>query len=210
MKYGKGFLYGALLISALGFSVVATGCKSSGNKMSNPFAKSSQTVPPPATFSHQSSYLGQTPGGYTPQVPATVYPQSTIPGTIPANVPLPSGTVVPTTPTPYSGSINGASVYQNGVPSAQVASTAAPVAADWQAASPVPEASISATPTSQTASQFLASKVGTVTTVSADGRSQVTVTAPETLVVSSSQAITKISGDAEPAPHEPQPLYTAW
>ena len=49
-------------------------CQSGGTKPSNPFAQNRQTVPPPATFSSQESYLGQTSGIYIPQTPATVFP----------------------------------------------------------------------------------------------------------------------------------------
>lgn len=225
MKHGK-LIVCAALIPLLG---LLAGCRSSSGKTSNPFAMDRQTVAPPATFSNQPSYLGQTPGGYTPQAPATVYPQGTVaPGT--TGVPLPASATVPTTqgipvtPSPY-GSINGggASTYQSGsVPLAQKAASAPAVTSDWKtAAAPAtisapdagtPEAAIvSSTP--QTAAQYMESKVGSVATVSADGRSQSVTAAPETLVVSSSQAITKISGEqvAEiPVPNEPQPLYTAW
>ncbi len=83
---------------------VSPGCKSrGGSQPSNPFALDRQTAPPPATYSAQASYLGQTPGAvYSPQTPATPAtpynptPTST-PATIPNNAPLPSGAVVPTT-----------------------------------------------------------------------------------------------------------------
>ncbi|MCL2743728.1 MAG: hypothetical protein FWE67_07750 [Planctomycetaceae bacterium] len=55
--------------------LIFTGCRLAGNSQpSNPFA-SIQTAPPPATFSAQGAYLGQTPSAYMP---------STIPTTVPA------------------------------------------------------------------------------------------------------------------------------
>ena len=212
-----------LLLLTVGLSVGSTGCKSSGgSKNSNPFAMDRQTVPPPATFSHQSSYLGQTPGSYNPQQPATVYPSgTTAPASIPSNVPLPSSTTAPAT-TPIGagsyGSINGASTFSAAqVPTAQLASHTAPVASEWQptvATLAETNVTVPVTSTSQTVFQYLDSKVGTVATVSADGSGHTVAAAPETLVVSSSQAVTKISDPApisESVPAvESQSLYTAW
>ena len=58
------------------FVVVSPGCQNCASQMSNPFAQSAKTVPPPATFFSQESYLGQTPGNYIPQTPAVVFPSS--------------------------------------------------------------------------------------------------------------------------------------
>ena len=61
------------------FIVVVTAgcnCQNGGTQPVNPFAQNRQTIPPPATFSSQDSYLGQTPGTYIPQTPATTYPPS--------------------------------------------------------------------------------------------------------------------------------------
>ena len=57
---------------------VAVGCnwQNGGTQPSNPFAQNRQTVPPPATFSSQDSYLGQMPGTYIPQTPAMTFPTS--------------------------------------------------------------------------------------------------------------------------------------
>ena len=53
----------------------SAGCHCLDNSSpSNPFASSARTVPPPATFSVQESYLGQTPGSFIPQTPATTFP----------------------------------------------------------------------------------------------------------------------------------------
>jgi hypothetical protein len=74
-----------LALLALFSSVVfLVGCKSGGTQPSNPFAQNLQTIPPPATFSSQDSYLGQTPGSFVPQVPASTF--------------SPSGTAAPTSP----------------------------------------------------------------------------------------------------------------
>ena len=60
------------------FVFIASGCNSQSGreKPINPFAQNRQTVPPPATFSSQDSYLGQMPGTYVPQTPATIFPSS--------------------------------------------------------------------------------------------------------------------------------------
>jgi hypothetical protein len=54
--------------------LVSVGCQNKGSRPSNPFAQNSQTIPPPATFSSQESYLGQIPGSYVPQTPAATFP----------------------------------------------------------------------------------------------------------------------------------------
>ena len=72
--------YNLLVLVLCSFIVFSSGCKTSGAKTakpSNPFALNQQTVPPPATFSSQESYLGQTPGSYVPQTPAMPFPSST-------------------------------------------------------------------------------------------------------------------------------------
>jgi hypothetical protein len=71
------------LLILLSFIAFSSGCNNCGTaKPSNPFAQNLQTVPPPATFSSQAAYLGQTPGNFVPQTtPATTFPSS---GTIPA------------------------------------------------------------------------------------------------------------------------------
>ena len=71
--------YKLSLLLLCSFVLFATGCKTSGAKSakpSNPFAQNQQTVPPPATFSSQESYLGQTPGSFVPQTPAETFPTS--------------------------------------------------------------------------------------------------------------------------------------
>ncbi|GHT34114.1 hypothetical protein FACS189427_00850 [Planctomycetales bacterium] len=116
------------LVSALLFF---TGCHLAGNSQpNNPFA-SIQTAAPPATFSAQGAYLGQTPSAsYVPQTPAAAFTPSTVPVSIPAATPA-SGASNPFSPVntpvntaqPYSvpasagyGSLNsnqGASLFQN-------------------------------------------------------------------------------------------------
>jgi len=88
-----------ILLFSLAFFPV--GCKSNSAKPSNPFAQNLKTVPPPATFSSQESYLGQTPAPYIPQTPATTFPPS---GTITS--PQPAGTSPATVPVPVTSNSN--------------------------------------------------------------------------------------------------------
>ena len=76
MQFRK-FFPSFLLVSIV--FALGCNCSSSGTKPSNPFAQNQQTVPPPATFSSQDSYLGQTPGNFVPQTPATTFPNSSAP-----------------------------------------------------------------------------------------------------------------------------------
>ena len=64
------------LFLALVFAVAGCNCQNGGTTPLNPFAQNRQTIPPPATFSSQDSYLGQTPGTFIPQTPATTFPSS--------------------------------------------------------------------------------------------------------------------------------------
>ena len=76
--------------------ILAMGCNTQGGGQppANPFASNLRTVPPPATFSSQQLFLGQMPGTYTPQAPATTFPPAgsappvvvTQPETPPSNV----------------------------------------------------------------------------------------------------------------------------
>jgi hypothetical protein len=66
----------SVLFVLFSYAVFSVGCQNNGAAPSNPFAKNSQTVPPPSTFSSQGAYLGQTPGTYIPQTPATTFQPS--------------------------------------------------------------------------------------------------------------------------------------
>ena len=126
MTFQKFFV----LLVLCSFVVVLAGCRSNGTKPTNPFAQSSLTVPPPATFSSQESYLGQTPGTYIPQTPATTFPAS------------------PSTPSSQS-----ATTYSNTENSTEKATlfSAAEKEPDWTP--------VAMTTTSQTAFQVMEAKV---------------------------------------------------
>ena len=64
----------SLVLFSFAVLMLGCNCQSGGAKPSNPFAANLKTVPPPATFSSQESYLGQTPGTFIPQAPATTFP----------------------------------------------------------------------------------------------------------------------------------------
>ena len=80
--------FSALLVS-FSFVVLTTGCNCFNDqaKPTNPFAQNVQTVPPLATFSSQDSYLGQTPGTFVPQTPATTFPSGSVSPAQPAGTP---------------------------------------------------------------------------------------------------------------------------
>ncbi len=231
MTFSKPF-FGCVFVTTL----LLSGCKSAGNP-SNPFAMDRQTVPPPATFSYQAAYLGQTPGTYNPQQPATVYPSATTP--LQAQ---PTGGATSYPPSTSTGAGNYGSVsappasvfgvQPNATPPPSVyAAPASPAAAKWQASPsgttgtsmtpPVPDTPVAATSTPQTLFQYMDSKVNTV--AKTDDAGQVLMATPEAQVFSSSQALTRIS-EAAPAPGPPpastqpvsqpaaetQVLYQAW
>jgi len=159
--------------------VFLAGCKSGGAGPSNPFAQNQQTIPPPATFSSQESYLGQMPGTFVPQTPAFTFPASgstppTQPAiTPPANIPLSDAT---------NGNVgDGAKLF-----------AAADRETTW---SPVAVVS-----TSQTAFQAMDAKVN-----SASVGWQ--TNAPESLIVGASHVVTTIV-DESTAQTESQLLYS--
>ena len=173
------------------FVVLAAGCNNQGNraKPTNPFAQNLKTVPPPATFSSQESYLGQTPGTFVPQTPATTFPPNSTepasspqPETPPANL-FPSNVSVDNS----AGSSERAAVF---TPSAQeTAWTPADVAT-----------------TNRTAFQAIAAKADST---SSPG-SATPAGASDTLVVGTSYAVTTIADESQPIPalSTPQPLYS--
>ena len=82
----------SILFVLFSFSIFSVGCQNRGANPSNPFASNLQTVPPPSTFSSQGAYLGQMPGAYIPQTPATTFPSSVpAPSTQPAATSANSG-----------------------------------------------------------------------------------------------------------------------
>jgi len=166
----------SFLLFLFSLVVFLVGCQNKGSQPSNPFAHNLQTVPPPATFSSQESYLGQTPGGsYVPQTPATTFPTS------------PTQSVTPLSDTTTSTNVSGekATLF--------TAATAPAQETGWAPAD--------VTPTSQTAFQAMDSRVtssspattlgapeslivGTshvVTTITDDSQPAATLTEPATL-----------------------------
>ncbi|MDR3199770.1 MAG: hypothetical protein LBU34_18035 [Planctomycetaceae bacterium] len=219
MKYGKIFLQ--FVVLSLFFNGLFAGCKTrENNQLSNPFALNRQTAPPPATFSHQASYLGQMPSAYVPQLPATTYPSGNNTPT-PANVPSPAGTIPPsvtpaapavTAPNGSYGSINnssGATLFQTS------ATVPAPTTENnWTAgetSTPDNSAVIAAViaATGETVFQNLESKSHSVTTVDTSGIVTTGVAEPETRAVSSSPQMTQIIDDSTPqaVSTEPNSVY---
>lgn len=179
--------------------IFSPGCKSGITNPINPFAltrqgRSGQTVPPPGTFSSQESYLGQTPGNYVPQTPATTFPSS--------------GTHSPTQPAappsyPVPSNVTNSNAANN---ASEKASLFTPPPAteketDW---SPADVAS-----TSNTAFQAMEAKVKS-TSFNEGGTVNIASGIPETLIVGSSPAITTIIDGAQPesVPAEAQLLYS--
>ena len=180
MMSHKLILIVLVLLSSLVFTV---GCKSGGAKPSNPFAQNRQTVPPPATFSSQESYLGQTPGNYVPQTPAATFPSS--------------GSVLPTQPAniPLSGATNG-NVSDQGA----TLFAAAEKETGW---TPVEVAL-----TSQTAFQAMETKVNSVSS-NENGVLKTTTGMPESLIVGTSHVVTAITAESLPeATLSEPPLYS--
>lgn len=213
----------AFFASAVALSAFS-GCKSSClSGLSNSLTTDRQTVAPPATFSHQQAYLGQTSGSYVPQSPATVYgptaPVTTPPTAIPPNVPLPSSSTVPTTyGTGDSGGYgsldpSGATLFHTSSSNPSLAASTSE--SGWApSANPAPVAvgaDIPAAYTQDTAFRNLETQLHTTTTVAADGTVSKSYTAPESLVVSSSQIITRIGEERMPEAltAEPKSLYAS-
>jgi len=162
----------ALLI-LFSFVIFLTGCKSGGTQPSNPFAQN-LTVPPPATFSSQESYLGQTPGGFVPQPQVSPFPQS---GSV---SPAQPATTAPPADMPFSNVTNnnvgdGATLF--------AATGGEPV---W---TPVEVAT-----TSQTAFQALDAKVNLSTSTAGFQAGT-----PESLIVGASHVVTTIVDESQPA-----------
>ncbi|MDR0326996.1 MAG: hypothetical protein LBI05_01730 [Planctomycetaceae bacterium] len=75
----------SVVLVLFSLTVFSVGCQTRNATPTNPFAQNLKTVPPPGTFSSQESYLGQTPGTFVPQTPATTYPSSGTSATVPVS-----------------------------------------------------------------------------------------------------------------------------
>ena len=168
-----------VIIVLFSLVVVSSGCKSNNTQPTNPFSQNLKTVPPPGTFSSQESYLGQTPGAYIPQTPATTYPSS--------------GTVSPTQPSPTQPAVTPATIpVSDTTNSSEKASVfAAGKESDW---TPVTVA------TSQTAFQAMEAKADSA--ASAGGNSPET---SESLVVGTAYTVTTITDESQPEPALTEP-----
>jgi len=165
MKFRK-LLTPLILFSAVAF---LAGCQSGGTQPSNPFAQN-QTIPPPATFSSQELFLGQTPGSFVPQPPATTFPPS-------GSIPSPQPTTTPPANIPFSDNNHageGATLF----------------AAGRETAGDTGWTPVTVATTSQTAFQAMDAKVS-----SASG-SGFQTSAPESLVVGTSHVVTTITDEA--------------
>jgi len=175
------------LLVLFSFVVFSAGCRNSGSATpSNPFAQNLQMVPPPATFSSQESYLGQTPGAFVPQTPASTF--------------SPSGSASPVQPaTPPPASLPFSDAANNGF-AGQGATVFASAEKEttWV---PVDVAS-----TNKTAFQAMDAKVHSVSIAGSGSRTDV----PESLIVGTSHVVTMIGDESQPAATltEPQPLYS--
>jgi len=178
MKF-RQLLIPLVLVSSV---ILLAGCKGgSGSQPSNPFAQN-LAVPPPATFSSQESFLGQTPGSFVPQTPASIF--------------SPSGAVSPTQPTtpapaniPFSDAANNSESEQGAT-----LFTATEKETGWL---PIDMAS-----TNQTAFQALDAKVG-----SGNIANGFPTDTPESLIIGTSHVITTIVDESQPTTlTEPQTL----
>ena len=163
----------------------AIGCNTSkgGATPSNPFAQNSKTVPSPATFSSQESYLGQTLGTFVPQTPATTFS--------PAHQ-------EPASSTQPSASPSNASVSETESSNEKVTVfTAAEQGSAW-----IP---VETSSTSNTAFGMLEAK----TNVASSEGSGATDSS-ESLVVGTSHMVTTVTGESQPmvSLSEPQQLYS--
>jgi len=171
------------LLVLFSFIVFSPGCQNGTSKPSNPFAYNLQTVAPPATFSSQNLYLGQTPGNYIPQTPASTFPSS--------------GTYTPAQPAMTPSNISQTGTQGNAGSTATLFD-ATEKESGW---SPVDVAS-----TSQTAFQAMEAKANTSLSIES-GMVKTVSGVSESLVVGTSHIVTTIA-DESPAVDlsEPQQL----
>jgi len=170
----------SVLFVIVSTGLIATGCNCFNNspKPTNPFAQNQQTVPPPGTFSSQEAFLGQTPGSYVPQTPATTFPSQATPS--PASV-VPSNVTAPNTVSDIGDKVTDkATVFSP--PETQTGWTTVEVAT-----------------TNQTAFQAMEAKAVTGNGSLGD--------APESLVVGASHVVTTITDESTPLT-EPAMLYS--
>lgn len=210
MNRSNSMVRAFLIVFLASGCLYSSGCKSRGSSQpANPFAIDRQTAPPPATFSHQTSYLGQSPTTiYAPQGPASTYTPSAAPSPIPANAPLPSGaTPLPAThPQPVTplggvgslGNPGGASLFQ-----ATPVGTTDLSRADSQGWVPSENTGtsmeIAVSETGETAALNMQTQIRSTTTTLPNGAIQASYQDPELLAVSSGQIITRVEGESEPA-----------
>jgi len=174
-----------VLFSSIVFLV---GCQNKGSQPSNPFAQNLRTVPPPATFSSQESFLGQVPGSYVPQTPAETFPTSS------------------TQPITHTQPITQSNTVDNNT-SGEKATLFNPVAtAPTQETGWTPA---DVAPTSLTAFQAMDQKNNSI---SSNDNSILAITSgvSESLVVGTSHVVTTITDDSSPTANlvEPSPLYS--
>lgn len=162
------------------FVVLLASCKS-GNlqQPSNPFAQNLM-VPPLATFSSQESFLGQTPGSFVPQTPASTFAPTEI--VTPPSAPAPANL-------PFSNTTNNNTSEQGAT-----LFTATVKETNWV---PIDVAS-----THQTAFQAMNAKVN-----SANAVGSLQTNDSESLIVGTSPVVTTIVDNSPSAPlTEPQTL----
>lgn len=182
MKFRK---FSALLIL---FSLVVffAGCKNGGTQPLNPFAQNLQTVPPPATFSSQESYLGQTPAPFVPQPPASTFQSS-----------MATQPTQPAIPAPANPSFSDATNNNVGE-GAKLFS-----AAGTETAGETGWVPVAVPATSQTAFQAMDAKVDSIS--SAGG---VQTNVPGSVIVGTSHVITTIVDEAATLSEPQTLLYT--
>ena len=148
--------------------IFAAGCNCFNNstKPQNPFAQNQQTVPPPGTFSSQEAFLGQTPGSFVPQTPATTFPTPQGPVTSNPSATSPSDITLPNT---VSGIGEKATLFSS--PDKE---------SGW--------AAVDVATTSKTAFQAMEAKVTTDSTISGD--------AFGSLIVGASHVVTTITDES--------------
>jgi hypothetical protein len=177
MMFSKLSIVSVLFSLAVSLTIFLTGCQNGGVKPSNRFAQNQQTVPPPATFSSQESYLGQTPGGYVPQTPATTFPAS--------------GSVLPTQPTTTSPATTPSDTANVSDSQGATRFTTAETAEKESSLQPVEVAA-----TNKTAFQVMDAKINT-TSSNESGTAKTASGTSESLVVGTSHVVTTIVDESQ-------------
>lgn len=159
------------------FVIILTGCRSNGTQPANPFAQGPRTVLPPATFSSQESYFGQTPGAgtFVPQPPASTFPSS---GAVSPTQPVTSSPAsIPSSDT--TNSISG----EQGATLFTTASRETSRDAGWKP--------VEVTSTSKTAFQIMETK-GTAAHLN-----EIPTDIPESLIVGTTYVVTTIVDETQ-------------